>query len=98
MRLWQFWWQTIILYSQSHPFRFVEVVMLSLAMGLLAIWGITEQWPYLVLSLSYVVGASISVLIREAFFPSSPLRLPQLTAILLLVLSIYSLFDFTRYF
>ena len=72
--------------------------MLSLALGLLAVWGITEQWPYLVLSLSFVIGASGSVFIREAFLPSSRLRLPQVTALLLMGLSFYALFDLIRYF
>ncbi len=62
--------------------------MLLLAMLLLLIWGITDQWPYLVLSLSYVIGASMSILVREAQVPSSYPRLLQLTAVLLLIISL----------
>jgi len=38
--------------------------MLLLAIGLLGI-GITPYWPYLV-SLSFVIGSSVSILVREA--------------------------------
>jgi hypothetical protein len=66
MRTWRFWLHTLILSSQYNPPRFIELVMLLLAMTLLGIWQIVPNWPYLVLSLSYVVGASISILVREA--------------------------------
>lgn len=43
--------------------------MLSLAIALLSFllfaWRSTEHWPYLVLSLSYGIGASVSILVRE---------------------------------
>ena len=98
MRIWQFWWQNLGFFCQQYPPRFIEVVMLLLAMGLLVIWGKTEQWPYLVLSLSYVIGASSSILIREALFPSPQPHLTRMTAIVLLIISIYSFADLIRYF
>ncbi|NES81000.1 MAG: hypothetical protein F6K10_06115 [Moorea sp. SIO2B7] len=98
MRILRFWWETLMMFSEYHPPRFIEVLMLVLAMGLLAIWGITEQWPYLVLSLSYVIGSSVSILVREAFFPSPQPRLSQMIALLLLIISIYSFADLARYF
>jgi len=42
--------------------------MLLLAIGLLGIWGITPT-GYLV-SLSFVIGSSVSILVREAIAPS----------------------------
>lgn len=72
--------------------------MLSLAIVLLGVWGKTEQWPYLVLSLSYVIGSSASVLLRETRFPSSQAPLTKVTAILLLVLSVCGFVDLVRYF
>jgi len=89
MRIWHFWLSTFILSSQQNPPRFVELLMLLLAMTLLGIWQIVPSWPYLVLSLSYVVGASISILVRETFLPSPQTRATQITAVLLLVISIY---------
>jgi len=77
MRIWHFWLNTLILSSQYNPPRFVELLMLLLAIGLLGIWGITPYWPYLVLSLSFVIGSSVSILVREAIAPSprcEPLR------------------------
>ncbi len=67
--------------------------MLLLGTFLILIWSLTNQWPYLVLSLSYVVGASTSMLIREALVPSPHLQLTQGMAIILLILSVYTLID-----
>jgi len=89
MTTWRFWLHTLILSSQYNPPRFIELVMLLLAMTLLGIWQIVPNWPYLVLSLSYVVGASISILVREAIAPSPQPRATQITAMLLLIISIY---------
>ncbi|HEY9301566.1 MAG TPA: hypothetical protein VIQ31_35430 [Phormidium sp.] len=90
MRLWQFWWNTLLLSTQYNPPRFVEVIMLLLAIALLGLWGITERWAYLGLSLSYVVCSSISVIVRESMTPSTYPRLTQVVAFLLLLISIYS--------
>lgn len=96
MRRWQFWWNTLIQASEYNPPRFVELLMLLLAMALLGVWGITEKWPYLVLSLSYVVGSSTSILIREAIAPSPYPRITQVTAVLLLIISFYGFADLVR--
>lgn len=89
MRQWQFWWNTLVLSSEYNPPRFVEVMMLLLAMTALAIWGITNRWPYLGLSLSYVVGSSTSILLRESMAPSVYGIWKQLLAVLALVFSVY---------
>jgi hypothetical protein len=67
--------------------------MLLLGILLLFLWTLTDQWPYLVLCLSYVAGSSTSMLIREALIPSPHLQLTQAMAILLLILSAYTLID-----
>ena len=97
MRIWRFWLNTFILSSQYNPPRFVELLMLLMAMALLAVWSITPNWPYLVLGLSLVVGASISILVREAIAPSPQPRATQITAVLLLIISIYGFADLARY-
>lgn len=89
MRLWQFWMNTLILSSQQNPHQFVELLMLLLATVLLGVWQILPSWPYLVLSLSYVFGASISILVRETCLPSNQPRMTQIIAVLLLIISIY---------
>lgn len=71
--------------------------MLFLAIILLTTWQITPNWPYLALSLSYIVGASISILVREAIAPSPQPRATQVTAVLLLIISIYGFADLVRY-
>ena len=68
--------------------------MLLLAMALLGVWGLVQSWPYLVLCLSYVIGASMSILVREALTPSSQSRLTQATVSLLLATSLY--YSFTE--
>jgi hypothetical protein len=90
MRRWQYWLDTLILSTQHNPPRFVELVMLSLAMILLGLWSVTRQWQYLALSLSYIIGSSFSILVRESIGPRPQFQLTHLTALLLLIISFYS--------
>lgn len=90
MRIWHFWWNSLFLSTQYDPPRFIEVIMLLLAIALLGLWGITERWAYLGLSLSYVICSSISVIVRESMTPSTSPRITQVLAFLLLIVSIYS--------
>lgn len=66
MRLWHFWLNTLVLSSQYNPPRFIELVMLTLAIALLIISSILPDEPYLILGLSFVIGSSTSILIRES--------------------------------
>ncbi|MFS0517715.1 hypothetical protein ACEYW6_23790 [Nostoc sp. UIC 10607] len=93
MRFWSFWLNSFILSSQYNPPRFVELLMLLLAIAMLAIASILPDIPYLILGLSLVVGASISILVREAIAPSPQTRITQLTASLLLIISLYGFAD-----
>ncbi|MBI1242723.1 hypothetical protein [Umezakia ovalisporum] len=93
MRLWNFWLNNFILASQYNPPRFVELLMLTLAIAMLVIATILPDIPYLILGLSLVVGASASILVREAMAPSPQTRITQFTALLLLLISIYGFFD-----
>lgn len=86
-----------MLSSQHNPPQFVEMLMLWLALLLLGLWSITPYWPYLVLSLSYVVGASISLLVREAIAPTQQATISQITAVLMLIVSIYGFADLLSY-
>jgi hypothetical protein len=96
MRIWHFWVNNFILASQYNPPRFVELLMLMLAIAMLAIATIVPDRPYLVLGLSFVVGASISILVREAITPSPQMRITQLTALLLLLISFYGFADLLK--
>ncbi|MBC1239952.1 hypothetical protein VF14_34210 [Nostoc linckia z18] len=94
MRSWYFWFNSLILSSQYNPPRFVELLMLFLAIAMLAIASILpDRPPYLILGLSLVVGASISILVREAIAPSPQTRITQVTALLLLIISLYGFAD-----
>ena len=88
MRFWQFWWQTLVLSTQYNPPQFIEVIMLILAMILLGIWSLTGDLPYLVLCLSYVLGSSTSMLVREAMIPSTRFDITSILAVLLLFISV----------
>lgn len=97
MRPWQYWLHTLILSAQHNPPRFVELVMLSLAMILLGLWSLTPQhWQYLTLSLSYIIGSSFSILVRESLVPRPQFQLTHLTALLLLIISFYSFAELIR--
>lgn len=87
MRLGQFWWRTIAMSIQHDPPRFVEFMMLLLAFFLLVIWVITDKWPYITLSLSYIIGASTSILIREAIVSLSRRQPTQAMLLTLFILS-----------
>lgn len=103
MRLWNFWVNTLILSSQYNPPRFIELLMLTLAIALLIIATIVPEKPYLVLGLSFVLGASTSILVRELMSRTNHSQLPlyqrlitQFTALLLLGISIYGFADLIR--
>lgn len=86
-------WRRVLNYSQVNPFGFIEVLMLSLAILLLLLWGLTVQWPYLVLSLSYGIGAALSVLIRSFYWVSPQRRLNQITAMGIILFSVWGFTD-----
>lgn len=67
--------------------------MLMLAIILLGCWTMTGDAPFLVLCLSYVAGSSTSMLVREAITPSSRFHITQVIAVILLLISIYTLID-----
>ncbi|MBD2494343.1 hypothetical protein [Nostoc sp. FACHB-280] len=94
MRFWRFWFNSVFLSSQYEPARFIEFVMLVLTLLLLGIWGFTQELPYMLLCLSYAIGAAISMLVREAIAPSPEAQVSRFTALLLLLISLYCFLDF----
>ena len=93
MRLWQFWWRSLVLSTQYNPPEFVELMMTSLTMALLMSWEFTRQWPYLVLSSSFAIGAATSMWVRELILPSQHSTVVKVLAILLLIYSLYAFAD-----
>lgn len=67
----QFWYNTLIRSTFSNPPVLIEGLMLLLAMVLLPLWLFAQKWPYLVLCCSYIIGASMSIFVRESILPSS---------------------------
>jgi hypothetical protein len=97
MRLWHFWWRTLVLSTQYNPPEFIELMMTSLTMALLVSWEFTHHWAYLVLSSSFAIGAAVSMWIREMMIPSPHPRVVQVLAILLLIYSFYAFADIASY-
>ncbi|SRR5579883_1281958 len=89
MRFWNFWLNTFFLFSQYNPPRFVEMVMVFLALIMLAIWTFIPASPYMILGWSLVIGTSISILVREAIAPTPEMRFNQIAALFFLVISFY---------
>jgi hypothetical protein len=97
MRSWRFWLDSLIFASQHSPPRVIELLMLVLAIAMLVLSTFApDSPPYMVLGLSFVVGASISILVREQLAPSHQKLITQFTALLLLVIGIYGFADLFR--
>ncbi|MBE9216816.1 hypothetical protein IQ247_29895 [Plectonema cf. radiosum LEGE 06105] len=92
------WIHTLALASQYNPPRFVELIMLGMALIMLTISTFIADLPYLILGLSFVIGASISILVREAIAPTPQTRVTKLTAFFLLAVSLYGFADLLKYF
>lgn len=86
MRGLSFFWYGLWQLGQQSPPQLIEAVMLLLAIPLSLIWYLLHSWPCLVLSLSYIVGAIASILVRESISPSSHSQSVRMTAILSLLL------------
>ena len=100
MRIWNFWINTLISSIEYHPPRFVELLMLMLAIPMLIISIIIPDKPYIILGLSFVIGASTSILVMEAMSSNGENytfliegRITQFAALLLLGISIYGFAD-----
>jgi hypothetical protein len=98
MRSLRFWFHTFILASQYNPPRFIELLMLIIAIASI---GVSILLPkdkaYMVLGLSLVFGSAISILVREAIIPSHENRATQITAFLLLITSLYGFADILQH-
>ncbi len=93
----RFWLNTLILSSRNDPPRFVEFVMIQCAIAALTASILFPlDKPYFILCLSLVLGLSISILVREAIAPSHQTRISQVTALALLITSLFGFADFLQ--
>jgi len=97
MSFWQRWWQTIVFISEYDPPQFVELLMLILAMIFILISSVRPEWPYWVLGLSFIIGSSTSILIRESMMMAQRPRATQIFAGLLLIASCFGFTELLRY-
>jgi len=65
------------------------MVMVLLALAMLMIWTFTPATPFMILGWSFIVGASISILVREAIAPTPEMRVNQIAALFFLIASFY---------
>ena len=73
--------------------------MLGMALTMLTIYTLSpSNVPYLILGFSFVIGASASILVREAIAPTPHTRITKITALLLLVISVYGFADELKLF
>jgi len=87
MSNWQTYWNTLLIWVEDNPPRFVELLMLILAAIMAAMWVQRPQdWPYLVLFTSYVVGSATSIWVRTAIAPVNRTRRIQATGVFVLTL------------
>ncbi len=92
MRFLQHWWRTLVFANQYNPPETIERLMVLLSLALAVQWVLLNDWPYLVLSSSFALGAGVSMWVREMIMPSPRPRLVLVLAIA--VLLSYSLFAF----
>jgi len=70
MRQFQSWLRAVAIASRQDPPRFVELIMLCLSLFALLAWSFWESSYFLVLCVSYILGSSMSILVRETIAPS----------------------------
>ena len=98
MRLWQFWWRSLVFSTQYNPPEFVEMMMMSLAMTFAVTWFYKpNEWPYLALSSSFAIGAAVSMGVRELLIPSPRQHMVGASAIVMFVCSLFGLAYLTHY-
>ncbi len=93
IRQWRHFWNMLAISGQYNPPQLVETLMLSLSMILFIVWIVDPETPYLLLGLIYTIGACSSILVRESLIQSPRLRLTQMVATVLLVISLYGWVD-----
>lgn len=81
MRQLRSWWNAIVQSSWENPPRLVEATMLVFALMVLALWWLRQDWQYLLLTLSYILGAIASILAREVVSPSVHAQKVRLAAL-----------------
>ena len=85
MRHLRSWWSGILYSSWTTPPRLVEATMLLFALIVLGLWWLRQDWQYLILTLSYILGAIASILARETVAPSMHAPKVRLAALFSLV-------------
>lgn len=91
MARWWSWGRNLTLAAQQNPPQIVEGAMLILATLLCLTWLERQSWQYLVLCLSYIIGAIASMLVREFVAPSIHARRVRVASLLSLSLLLSAL-------
>jgi hypothetical protein len=96
MRIWRFWWQTLLVSAQHNPPQFIALIMLALAAILSLVWTFEQQWPYLILGMGYALGAAALIWVRELIspYPQRRSRIVSVTIGIVLMLILFGLILF----
>lgn len=102
--LWQDLWRSLVYLADSEPPKLVEFVMLVLGFGLLCLAFVlavflsrVEYQPYLVLAVVFAIGSALLCLVQEAIRPSTQTLKVRLANVILLGLSLGTLWLTVNY-
>lgn len=102
--LWQDLWRSLVYLADSEPPKLVEFVMLVLGFGLLCMAFVlavflsrVEYQPYLVLAVVFAIGSALLCLVQEAIHPSTQTLKVRLANVILLGLSLGTLWLTVHY-
>lgn len=86
------WLRGVAIASRQDPPRFIELMMLCLAIFSLVAWSFWESSYFLVVCVSYILGASASILVREMIAPSPNTRLVRCIVVLSALVALFCLY------
>ncbi len=84
--------RAVAIASRQDPPRFVELIMLSLSLLALLAWSVWENHTFLILCVSYILGSSTSILVRETIAPSPNAALVRGIVILSALIALFCLY------
>lgn len=85
MKRLQAWRSELIRVSQTNPPQFIQGVMLVLVVVLALAWWWQQKWQFMLLCLSYSMGVTASLFVREVVDPSPHAKAIQVVMICFMI-------------
>ncbi len=92
MHPFQSWLRGVAIASRQDPPRFIELMMLCFAIFSLVAWSFWESSCFLILCVSYILGSSTSILVRETIAPSPNAVLVRCIVALSVLIALFCLY------